>query len=289
MNKRNISNLRKQDIIELAELVAEKYVENDNINPELIANKKGIKFCYKNYGKYFDGMLHYMNNRFFIFCNLSKLKHRNTPRARFTFSHELGHYFIIEHRHALQRGENLHHLSQSHFSSKIIIEKEADLFATHLLMPSFLFNPLLKRKRAKKGIEEILFLKTKLNTSITSTALRYIKSNIHDYAMIIWNNEGKRQWYWTSDKFYNLKLGYAIEDAKSLGRKSATYEVLRNKENSGIKKVGSTVSTFFPKVVANSRRNAILHEEAISLGEYGVLTLIYPDGERISYNSFKNF
>ena len=31
MNKRNISNLRKQDIIELAELVAEKYVENDNM------------------------------------------------------------------------------------------------------------------------------------------------------------------------------------------------------------------------------------------------------------------
>ena len=39
-----------------------------------------------------------------IYCNLDCVGQKDSPRARFTLAHELGHYYIDEHRNALVAG-----------------------------------------------------------------------------------------------------------------------------------------------------------------------------------------
>lgn len=55
-------------------------------------------------------------------------------RIRFTISHELGHYFIEEHRELIVAG-NAHNSVESFAPVRDRIEQEADWFAASLLMP----------------------------------------------------------------------------------------------------------------------------------------------------------
>ena len=48
-------------------------------------------------------------------------------------------------------------------------------------------------------------------------------------------------------------------------------------ENGVFHRCGSTASLWFPFLVESSSRSVILHEEAVSLGRFGVLTFLYPD------------
>jgi Zn-dependent peptidase ImmA (M78 family) len=282
-NSQEISPKRIQEIIELAEVVASEYGVQGRLNPVHIIQDNKIGFCYGQYKHHFDGMLTYFEGRFFIYCNLDKVQAKDSPRARFTLCHELGHFFIDEHRRVLMRGENLHHPSHCDFSSKLLVEQEADLFASYLLMPSFAFDGLAGRKKAHKGIEEVLFLKNHFQTSITSTALRYVKSNVTPCAMFIWNTDQSLKWHWKSDVFFSNYLGKPVANCLHLGRTSATIQAFSSDE---IRSSGSTIATFFENVPANDKRNCILIEESLRLGEFGILTLVYPDGQSISFDDF---
>jgi hypothetical protein len=56
------------------------------------------------YQEAFDGMLEWRDGVFHIYCNLSTVENSTSVRARFTLAHELGHFFIDEHRNALASG-----------------------------------------------------------------------------------------------------------------------------------------------------------------------------------------
>ena len=284
MNTR-LSSQRRKDIIELAEFIAKEHFLNESIKPEIIAQKENIKYKYGSYGSSFDGILRYKNQKFYIFCNLDKTNQKNTPRVRFTFCHELGHYFIDEHRNTLIRGKDLHHPSQCDFKSKNIVEQEADLFASHLLIPGYLLKKEALRKKAKVGIEEILYLSSKFKSSLTCTTLRYVELNIIPCAVFIWDNKGELKWHWKSMDIYSLKLGKPITSLIPLGNSSATNMALVS-GNGNIYKTGSLISAFFPSSVGSYSRNAILYEEAIKIGEYGVMTLVYPEDKKYSYHNF---
>ncbi len=283
-NSQEIPPKRIQEIIDLAETVSSECNQEGRIDPVQIIQENKIGYCYGRYKHHFDGMLVYFEGKFFIYCNLDKVVSKGSPRARFTLCHELGHFFIDEHRRVLIRGKNLHHPSQCDFSSKLLVEQEADLFASYLLMPSFAFDNLVKRKKASKGIEEILFLKSHFQTSITSTALRYVKSNVFPSAMFIWDTDRSLKWHWKSDLFFSNYLGKPVDNCQPLGKSSATVRAFSNDD---VQVSGSTVSTFFGNIQANDRRNCILVEEALRLGEFGVLTLVYPDGKQISFDDFR--
>src|SRR5689334_23997225 len=53
------------------------------------------------YGNCFDGLLEYEAGEFHVYCNVDRGNIPGGARARFTLAHELGHYFIDEHRIAL--------------------------------------------------------------------------------------------------------------------------------------------------------------------------------------------
>jgi Zn-dependent peptidase ImmA (M78 family) len=67
--------------------------------------------------------------------------------------HELGHYFLDGHVHSLfGLGQGLHQ-SESGFTSKNPVEREADAFAAGLLMPKTLFKTALAK--AGQGLNAI--------------------------------------------------------------------------------------------------------------------------------------
>jgi len=193
-----LSDFRKREIAELAEFVAESYCPSNLVNPELIAKKVGITFSYNDYGDYFDGLIECINNDFHIYINTHRLGHAYTLRARFTFAHELGHYFLDEHRNSLASGKILSHSSFTNFSSEIYTEWEADYFASSLLIPKNRFiKDCLKRSFNFGLLEEF---SKKYQTSLTSTAIKF--ADIGNHPLMIVFCEGQRiKWYWFSDDF----------------------------------------------------------------------------------------
>lgn len=280
-----LSLRRKNEIIDFAEFIAMEHAANGWINPGHIASEKNLPLIYGRYGQYFDGMLMFSNEQFFIYCNLDKAGKKDSPRARFTIAHELGHFFLDEHRKVLCSGQNLHHGSSCEYVSKNIVEQEADLFASHLLMPTALFDAQIRRKKPKTGIEEVLHLKEVFRTSIMSTAIRLVNAEVVPCAIFIWNNDGSLKWHRKSDSFVKGNISYPIKSTKTL-RGSATEQAFKNM--SDIFRSGATVATFFENVTHGNYRNALLKEEAIRLGEHGVLTFLMADAETLKYDTFSH-
>lgn len=138
---------RKDELKELADFVLEEYCDNQIININDLLQILDISICFGNYSDSFDGLLECINDSFHIYCNLDRLQSKYNPRTRFTITHELGHFFIQEHRDALLSGKMLGHCSFSEYQSNDLIEQEADFFASNLLLPEILFLKSAKKKR----------------------------------------------------------------------------------------------------------------------------------------------
>ena len=104
--------VRADELAELAEAVADEHCPRDVVYPEVIASASGITVSFGAYGEGFDGILEHRNGRFHIFCNTDRVGPDDSPRARFTLAHELGHYYIDDHRRALASGGVAPHPSQ---------------------------------------------------------------------------------------------------------------------------------------------------------------------------------
>lgn len=192
-----LSKRREIELSELAESIADFYCPEGVIYPEVIAQQKEISFCYGNYGNAFDGLIEQENKQFHIFINTERSAFRS-PRARFTFAHELGHYFIDEHREALLKGKTPVHPSITNFSSKNLVEIEADFFASSLLLPeNRIKSDCFKKKFNFKLIET---LATKYKTSITATAIKLMTLDKHPI-MLICSINGRIQWFKYSHDF----------------------------------------------------------------------------------------
>jgi Zn-dependent peptidase ImmA (M78 family) len=193
-----IHKFRKRVISSLAQEIADMYCSNSLILPEIIARDNEISFNYGFYGDSFDGLIEQLNGCFHIYINLTKVKQPSSTRSRFTFSHELGHYFLDEHRLALEAGRTPSHPSTVDFSSKNLVEQEADYFACSLLMPEERFIKDCKGKRI--SIDLIRQLGEKYQTSIAATLLRYTSVGTHPVAVVC-SQYSKVLWHSMSDDF----------------------------------------------------------------------------------------
>ena len=126
-----------------------------------------------NYSEEFSGRIEFHSeiNRFLLFH--PEIETADFPsRVRFSIAHELGHYYIPEHRQRLMQGKS--HDSNAGFISDDTFEREADHFASVFLLPTF----ALRTKIGRRGfltLQQILDLANEWKTSATSAVLRYIK------------------------------------------------------------------------------------------------------------------
>jgi Zn-dependent peptidase ImmA (M78 family) len=195
-----VSNeFRKKEIELLAEWLAEEYFGEDYIiEPEFIASENSITFSYGHYKDCFDGLLEHEKGEFHIYINLDRLKIKESARSRFTFAHELGHYFIDEHRNSLSQGKAPSHPSFHSLLSKNPVEKEADFFAACLLMPSMSFRDFCKGYKLSSTI--LKALSENFDTSLSATIFRYYELKIFPM-MIIYCKNKKIEWTMATSDF----------------------------------------------------------------------------------------
>lgn len=123
-------------------------------------------------------------------------KNLSSPgRVRFTQAHELGHYM-------------LHRLSQEQFNcseadmvhwgeDQHLIEKQADEFASNLLMPMKQFRS--ETSASVVDLEVLSAASIKFGVSLTAAALRWIKSTT-DSAVLVLSRDGFMDWSVSTDK-----------------------------------------------------------------------------------------
>ncbi len=200
-----LSSFDKDFIDELASGISDLYFSDSQIMPAEIAEKSGISFSFGHYKSCFDGLLECEDNRFHIFINKDRVGHQFQNRARFTFAHELGHFFIDSHRNTLLSGKSLSHCSFTGFKSKNLIERQADYFASCLLMPfDKVRNYINRRKFEFSLIDE---LSKKFGVSISATAIRFSAIGNHPI-LLVYSKKNQIKWYWYSDDFPFKRLKY---------------------------------------------------------------------------------
>ncbi len=256
--------------LDLAEFLAETYFPNDAIQPLKIAEQNDITYCIGQYDDTFDGLLELFENRFHIYLNKDRLRDPEGPRGRFTAAHELGHYFIDNHRNALINGVGPHP-SFTEFVTDLIVERQADEFAATLLMPPKRFRSVASRLAV--GLESIATIAELFKTSIMSTAIRYARSDVASVAVMLWA-ETERRWCWSSTDVWGITQNKAHRRTSCVPEGSATLSLLESASIDTVTERGTILSEWFPFISTGSRKDKICREEAIRLGNFGVLTLL---------------
>lgn len=270
---KRLSQTRKDDLVTLAEEVV-KYHSTEGRATDLlkIVSENDIGLYYDDYGDSFDGVLEFADGRFHIHVNLRKCSGRDSGRARFTLAHELGHFFIEEHRHALISGEQPHGSTCGMFDSADTPEElEADIFAAHLLMPPSKFLSAICS--SDSPLAAIKHLATLFRSSLTSTAIHYASVAADRCAIVRWTADGEFAWP-------RIGTGYFAEGFRRLqyangsvpARDSSTGIVIAGSKQES--ETVSTTPTLFTHVAAGKYRDHLLKEEAIALGNYGYMTII---------------
>lgn len=262
----SIDPRRALSICELAEAASAEFLSASGADLDAILNESSIDLFCDSFSEDFDGLLIKDSKGFRIACNLATGNEPKSPRGRFTIAHELGHYFIDEHRSVL-----IDCLMPSMGEKAIednIMEREADLFASHLLLPSQLVRKAYKKSGG--GLNGIRTMASKFGTSLKCSAIRYVEEDIWPCCLTFRNWDGQLKWRWFSRKAWLAGIRNVSEEMIS---KSATEQVIkRSEEEFAIIDSAFPAHYVFP-FIDKQNWNEIIKEESMSLGEYGVLSL----------------
>ena len=262
-----------EDIAELAEGIGNCFLYEDKVNLEMIAESENISFIKGNYGNHFLGQLVHYSNKFYIILNLDQLANCESGRIRFTIAHELGHYFIDEHRVKLKNGISLSFKEDSDSYKNKKMEFAANHFAAHLLMPKNHFIEQIKD--LESGISGILTLKTKYETSIESTIYHYLKLNLSTCLMIRWHSDCTFHYASCSKKFSDIigikKFPIPVRfDEKYINNQ---VEILDSADCEFIESA-SPISRWISTIMQGSKMDILGLEQTIKLGEFGGITML---------------
>jgi Zn-dependent peptidase ImmA (M78 family) len=262
---------RLNEIAELAEAIAEENFSFGKVDLDGIIKEKDISLIYEEYEDYFLGELVHASGKFYIYLN-SFLLPRDSPKIRFTIGHELGHYFIDDHRNKLKMGISLSHSPKLGFSTQILTEREADHFSSNLLMPKTRF--ISATGGLNQGMEAILHLRKQFETSIQSTAHHYINIDILPCMFIKWNADLTYHYASYSNKLSELTgiKGRPVIKYNSLHVKSLfdTIEASDLPFLDDATRLSKWVATIAP----GSEKDLIGLEQTICLGAYGGITFL---------------
>ena len=197
---------------------------------------------------------------------------KNEGFIRFTVAHELGHYFLPGHPEKLFPQGNGLHQSRSGFISHEPLERQADSFASALLMPDMLFRKAVDG--AGSGFAAIEKLAKACKTSITSTAIRYAQFTDEAVAVIV--SSGRHIDYcFMSDRIRDLRGIIWIKKGDSLPA-GTTRDF--NDDASNIEEVRQEEGSCNLDDWFDSAPQVEVNEDVVGLGSYGkTLTVLFTD------------
>ena len=179
-------------------------IEGVPIQPRQIAEKLGIWVWEREIEGNYDGYLMRVGGVFGILINSSI---KSEARKNFTVAHELGHYELDKHKKA-----NSACLIDEMYNPMLNKQEElrANQFAVELLMPKRQFLADMNQTK-EVGWEAIDALAAKYCTSLTSTAIRYVRSSPHICAIVL-SEESKIKYFAYSKAFSEDENCYLLKD-----------------------------------------------------------------------------
>lgn len=164
--------MKPSDIGALATEIARAYKLKLPVDVERISSEEGIELAPGDYPSSFHGRLEYEPDLgIFILFHPIPRPGLTEGRIRFSICHEFGHYFLEEHRELIVSGQ-VHNSVESFKPAKDRIEKEADCFASALLIPQDAFYRF-KGNRSELALADIFKLANTANASIQASLFRY--------------------------------------------------------------------------------------------------------------------
>lgn len=130
---------------------------------------------------------------------------REEGRRRFAIAHELGHWFM--HEKESQVFTCTAEQMRDYKGSPPGVE--ANLFASELLMPSFLFKPLAED--APPSLQSVKTFAGKFGTSLTATGMKFVDVSHHECALVL-STHGRVVW----SKQKGQRTGLRIEKGMPL-------------------------------------------------------------------------
>ena len=191
-------------------------------------------------------------------------------RKRFAIAHEIGHW-------KLHRDNRLADLCTTQDLTTLTdassIETEANIFASELLMPRNLF--LQRCRNTEPNIQTIKKLSEIFDTSLTSTALRFIDFT-DENCFLVYSKDSEIIW-WRK----NQKSGLKINEYDQIQKNSSAWKCASGQLTESEMKRIST-DAWFPS--PPKALHVEVQEQSIKLGAYPyVLTLLWVSEEEKSY------
>lgn len=151
------------------------------IDLERLLADEPVRLCPGDFGNAFDGRLEYRPAaQFFLAFYNTRGGSKTAGRARFSLAHEAGHYFLDSHRNYLLGGGDPH-CSQAGYQTEVPTEREADVFAAHLLMPSF----LLAGHARDPDLGEAAKVSAIFEASLLASAIRLVELTSRSCALVV--------------------------------------------------------------------------------------------------------
>lgn len=150
-------------------------------------------------------------------------------RERFSIAHEVGHWKLHRGRSFRCRVDAV----EENFGSAGEVEKEADTFASHLLMPGPLFNTAI-RAIGQPNFKQLGEVAALFDTSLTATALRLVGIDTLPAMVACYTKTGlrwqlaakhvPRRWYLkdtVDEDSFAYDLLFSGKECRGLGKQSA--------------------------------------------------------------------
>ncbi|MBL7889727.1 MAG: ImmA/IrrE family metallo-endopeptidase [Bacteroidia bacterium] len=272
---------RERSIADLAEKISDKYSKTIRVNPELIALREGLTFSDGQYGDHFEAMIEFCSSDpdypFHIYLNNDQIRHPASLRGRSSFGHELGHYFIPEHRKILLAGESLTYDRNHNYIENPTVENEANCFSANLLMPPTIFREQAD-KHKELGLNSVLRLSHRFDTSMLSTALQYVKMDLYPTVLVKWTADNRFHWRYMSNKF-RKSVPDSYKFQFNAQRPTSDYDLTKLSLGSWESTYGTTItnlSSWVYDIKPGSRKDMVLREQTMPLGKYGGISLLSP-------------
>ncbi len=196
----------------------------EDLDVEAIAFDAGIQVVYEDMTGC-EATLVGVGNQAIATINPSKY----LGRVRFSIAHELGHWKLHRGRSFRCRVDQV----ENNFASAGELEKEADTFASHLLMPRRMFNDAIQ-PFGRPNFKQLGDVAAAFQTSLTATALRLV--GVDTLPVIIacytqkglrWHSGAKhvpRRWYLkqhVDEDSFAYDLLFSGKECRNLGKQSA--------------------------------------------------------------------
>lgn len=211
---------RKQEIeLEAMQLADEYFPDTNPIKPELIAKAEGIKWTFNDYNRDFKGIIVFKNGSFHIHLDTYYGSNMQVPMVRYSLAHELGHYFLDEQRKTLIELGSMPH-AVGNLMVDTVFEKEAEYFASCLLMPSNRFIACIAGHNFSTWL--IHHICKTFKVSLTAALTRYVSLGEEPVMAIYTKTNGLFDYKMASKGFphfnLNLQAGNKIPSLSIAGR-----------------------------------------------------------------------